>query len=245
MGNSTQSSGPSSEALPRRTHSWRVSREEAARLQRDLASLVVLRPLPAEGPGSPRFAAVADVAYSLDGKRAWAAAVVMDRRFRVVATNVVEGEPDSDYATGFLAFREGRLTLEALEGLEIRPDLIFCDGHGVVHERGLGLASHLGVLLALPSIGVPKTPYHAVDHDPGPERGEYYVLAKEWGAEGAAVSLKRGVKPVYVSPGHLVDLGSALALSLMWSTGRHRVPDPLAMAHTASTLARRQGGRPE
>ena len=241
MSNSAESSGPPTESLARRRHAWRVPREEAASIQRDLASLVVLQPLPAEGPGSPRFAAGADVAYSPDSVRAWAAAVVMDRRLRVVAVNVVEGEPDNVYATGFLAFREGRLALQALEGLEIRPDLLFCDGHGVVHERGLGLASHLGVLLDVPSIGVPKTPYHSIDHDPGLERGEYYVLAKEWGAEGAAVRLKRGVKPVYVSPGHLVDLDSALALSLAWSTGKHRVPDPLAEAHTLSTLARRRG----
>jgi deoxyribonuclease V len=223
---------------PARLHPWRVSRDEAARIQHRLASDVVLRPLPAQGPGSPRFAAGADVSYSPDGTTAWAAAVVMDRRFRVVASAVTEGEPDGPYASGFLAFREGRLTLEALRALEVPPDLVFVDGHGVVHERGLGLASHLGLLLAIPTIGVPKTPFHSIDHDPGPSRGDYYVLAKEWGAEGASVRLKRGVRPVYVSPGHLTDLSSALALALRWSTGAHRTPEPLAAAHTLSVLAR-------
>lgn len=115
------------------SHPWRVSREEAAAIQRRLASQVVLRPLVAEGPGSPRFAAGADVAYASDGAKAWAAAVVMDRRYRVVATSVVCGEPDAPYAPGYLAFREGRLTLEALTALPVRPDLVFLDGHGVVH----------------------------------------------------------------------------------------------------------------
>ncbi len=220
------------------SHPWRVAREEAAAIQRELAALVVLRPLAAEGPGSPRFAAGADVAYSLDGSRAWAAAVAMDRRFRVVATSIVCGEPDSPYVTGHLAFREGRLTLEALAALEVCPDLVFFDGHGVVHERGLGLASHLALLLGVAGIGVPKTPFDSVDRVPGPERGDHYVLAKDWGAEGAAVRLKRRVKPVYVSPGHLVDLQSALALCLVWSTGRHRVPEPLAAAHTLSVATR-------
>jgi len=223
------------------SHPWRVTREEAAAIQMRLAGRVVVRPLPAEGPGSPRFAAGVDVAYTKDGMYAWAAAVVLDRRFRVVAAGTAEGEPDGPYAPGYLAFREGRLTLEALRRLGTQPDVVFFDGHGVVHERGLGLASHLGVLLDLPTVGVPKTPFHAIDHDPGPLRGDYYVLAKEWGAEGASVRLKRGVNPVYVSPGHLVDLPSALALALVWSSGRHRVPEPLAMAHTRSVEARNAG----
>ena len=142
---------------------------------------------------------------------------------------------------GYLAFREGRLTVEALLALTVSPDLAFLDGHGVVHERGLGLASHVGVLLDLPTLGVPKTPFHAIDRAPGPRRGEYYVLRKEWGAEGASLRLKAGVKPIYLSPGHLVDLSSAIELALAWSTGRHRVPEPLSAAHTLSLEARNRG----
>jgi deoxyribonuclease V len=162
----------------------------------------------------------------------------MDRRFEVIDTAVASGEPDGPYAPGYLAFREGRLTIEALSALEVAPDLVFLDGHGVVHERGLGLASHVGVLLEVPTIGVPKTPFHAIDRMPGPERGDYLVLEKEWGAQGASVRLKTGVKPVYVSPGHLVDLPSAIALSLAWSCGHRRVPEPLAVAHTTSVRVR-------
>lgn len=194
--------------------------------------------MPASGPGAPRLAAGVDVAYTVDGSRAWAAAVVMDRSFTVVDSNVVEGEPDRPYAPGLLAFREGRLSLEALCGLETRPDLLFVDGHGVVHERGFGLASHLGLLLQMPTIGVPKTPFHSVDHAPGTKRGAFYVLTKEWGAQGAALRLRTSVKPVYVSPGYLVDLDSAIDLCLAWSTGHHKVPEPLQAAHTMSASAR-------
>ncbi|MCL5733985.1 MAG: endonuclease V [Actinobacteria bacterium] len=226
-------------------HPWLVTRPEAAAIQLHLASQVALKRLHASGPGSPRFAAGVDVAYSRDGSFAWAVAVVMNRRFEVVSKGVARGVPDSPYAPGYLAFREGSLTLEALLGLTVRPDLLFLDGHGMVHERGLGLASHVGVLLDTPTIGVPKTPFHAIDHQPGPNRGDYYVLTKEWGAEGASIRLKPRVKPVYVSPGHLVDLPSALALALVWSSGRHRVPEPLAAAHTASVEARNSGSGPE
>lgn len=225
-------------------HPWRVSSEEAEDIQRRLAGNVVLRPLAASGEGSPRLAAGVDVGYSKDGSLAWGAAVVLERTrelppgFRLVEQTVVPGEPDMPYRTGLLAFREGRLTIAALEALTVEPDLILCDGHGVVHERAFGLASHVGVLLGIPTIGVPKTPFHAVERQPGLERGDFLVYTKEWGAEGAAIRLRAGTKPVYVSPGHLVDLASAIALALAWSTGRHRVPEPLSAADTLSKLAR-------
>ena len=165
-------------------HDWRVSRDEAAAIQQRLAGEVTLRPLPAEGPGSPRYVAGVDVSYSRDGSRAWAAALVMDRRFRVLASTTAQGTPDSPFERGYLAFREGRLTLEVLSDLEVEPDLVFLDGHGVVHERGLGMASHVGVVLGLPTIGVPKTPFHPVDHAPGPARGDHYVLQDRVGSGG-------------------------------------------------------------
>jgi deoxyribonuclease V len=223
-------------------HPWRVARAQADAIQLRLAREVVLWPLDSEGRDSPSCAAGVDVAYAKDGSRAWAVAVVMDRRFRILSRATAEGVPDAPYASGYLAFREGRLTLAALGELDSPPDLIFLDGHGVVHERGLGLASHIGVLLDLPTIGVPKTPFHAVDRKPGPARGDHYVLTKEWGAQGASLRLKARANPVYVSPGHLVDLSSSIALALVWSSGRHRVPEPLAAAHTFSLLARNEGG---
>lgn len=227
--------------MTRISHPWNVTLPLAADIQSRLATEVELRPLPGSGPEALGIAAGVDVAYSKEGTRAWAAAVVMDERFRILESAVAEGEPDLRYVPGYLAFREGRLTLEALMSLGVEPKIVFLDGHGVVHERGLGLASHVGVLLGVPTIGIPKTPFHAIDRMPGPHRGDHYVLTKEWGAQGASIRLKSGVKPVYVSPGHLVDLESAIAIALSWSSGRHRVPEPLAAAHTLSVRARNAG----
>jgi deoxyribonuclease V len=222
-------------------HPWALSREEAAAVQVRLATEVVLEPF--AGCADPGvLAAGVDVAYSLDGARAWAVSVVMDRGLNVLEQAVVAGEPDMPYVRGYLGFREGRLTIEALEALVTRPDVVFCDGHGVVHERGLGLASHVGVLLGIRTVGVPKTPFHAIDHDPGPCRGDSYVLTKEWGAQGASIRLKDRSKPVYISPGNLIDLDSAIACALAFSDGRRRVPEPLAAAHTGSVRARNEGG---
>ncbi len=216
-------------------HAWGVSAERAAHIQTELARHVVLSALGAE---QVRIAAGVDVGYSLDGSRAWACAVSMDSSYRVLERTVVPGAPDRTYSPGLLAFREGRLTVAALTALEARPDLVFCDGHGIVHERGLGLASHIGVLLDIPTIGVTKTPFHSVERLPETERGSLLVYEKEWGARGAALRLRTGVKPVYVSPGHLVDLESAIAQCLGWSTGHHKVPEPLQAADTLSRLAR-------
>lgn len=224
--------------VSRLEHPWIVTPRRGEDIQRDLAREVIEQPFPAEGP-APKLAAAVDVGYTTAGDHAWAVAVVMDHTYRVLERRIMPGVPDMEYRTGLLAFREGRLSLQALLALESEPDVLFCDGHGVVHERGLGLASHLGVLLGVPTIGVPKTPFHAIDHDPGPNRGDFYVLTKEWGAQGAAIRLKAHSKPVYVSPGHLVDLPSAIALALAWSSGRHRVPEPLQAADTLSKLARR------
>ena len=226
---------------PEYAHPWRLPLAQAAAVQRRLGRHVRLEPLPAGGRDSPGLAAGVDVAYTPEKDYAWAAAVVLDTRFAVVATAVAEGEPDLDYVPGYLAFREGRLTLQALCTLPVTPGVIFLDGHGVVHARGCGLASHVGVLLDRPAVGVAKAPFHAIDHLPGPRRGDYYVLTKEWGAEGAALRLKSGVKPVYVSPGHRVDLESAVRMALAWSTGRRRRPEPLALAHTLSVEARNRG----
>ena len=158
--------------------------------------------------------------------------------FKLVERVVVPGSPTCPTAPGCSpSERVGSPSRPSSRSSE--PDLIFCDGHGVVHERAFGLASHVGVLLGIPTIGVPKTPFHAVERQPGLERGDFVVYTKEWGAEGAAIRLRAGTKPVYVSPGHLVDLPSAIALALAWSTGRHRVPEPLSAADTLSKLARR------
>jgi len=224
--------------FPSLSHPWRVTYEEAAAIQRQLATLVLIEPYQLREGRTYELGAGVDASYSKDGTRLWAAAVVMDRYFRTVAASVVAGEPDLPYISGYLAFREGRALLEALSRLRVRPDVVFVDGHGIVHERGLGLASHIGVLSGLPAVGVPKTPFHAIDRQPEQKRGSYYVLTKEWGAQGAVLRLKSGVKPVYVSPGHLVDLKSAIELCLAWSTGRRRVPEPLAAAHTLSVQAR-------
>ena len=95
------------------------------------------------------------------------------------------------------------------------------------------MASHVGVVLGVPTIGVPKTPYHPSIQAPGPARGDYYVLTRSGGRRGLHQTEGESQTRLRLA-GHLVDLPSAIALALIWSTGRRRVPEPLSAAHTLS-----------
>ncbi|MBC3840087.1 endonuclease V [Streptacidiphilus sp. 4-A2] len=171
-----------------------------------------------------------DVAYDDAGDRVAAAAVVLDpRTLAVVDRATATGRVAFPYRPGLLAFRELPAVLDALAALERTPDLIVCDGYGVAHPRRLGLASHLGVLTGIPTFGVAKSPF-CYDHaELGPERGATAPLLDERRPVGMAVRTRSGVKPVFVSAGHLIDLDAACRHTLALSP-RYRQPETTRQA---------------
>lgn len=185
-----------------------------------------------------RFVAGVDVSYLKGDDSMFAAAAV----FSYPALEVVESRSGSapvnfPYVPGLLAFREAPAIIAVLGGLKTEPDVLLVDGHGVAHPRGAGIASHLGVALGLPSIGVAKTVLVGDFSEPGPERGASSPLALEGRTVGLALRTRRGVKPVFVSVGHLADLESAAWLALS-CCGRYRLPEPIREAHRLANLAR-------
>ncbi len=137
------------------------------------------------------------------------------------------------YIPGLLSFREGPAILKAWEGLQERPDLILFDGQGIAHPRRLGIASHLGVLLDWPTIGVAKS-LLVGRPDPnaealGPHKGDWLPLVDRHETIGRAVRTRSHVKPVYVSPGHRCTVPEAAAWSLATCT-RFRLPEPIRSA---------------
>lgn len=137
------------------------------------------------------------------------------------------------YIPGFLSFREIPPLLRALKKLSLSPDVILCDGQGIAHPRRVGLASHLGLLLRKPSVGCAKNRLCGF-HDPLPlEKDSWVNLVHEGTVVGAVYRSKTGVKPIYISPGHLSDLPSSIALVKM-CLGRYRIPEPLRRAHMLS-----------
>ncbi len=143
------------------------------------------------------------------------------------------------YIPGYLAFREVPTILDSLNKMEGNPDLIICDGHGIAHPRGFGLASHLGVVKGVPTIGVAKKKLVGEYSPPGKEKGSYSPLIYERKRVGTVLRTREGVKPVFVSPGHLTDIECSIsfARALM---GKYRILEPIRRAHQLTVKVRKE-----
>jgi deoxyribonuclease V len=120
--------------------------------------------------------------------------------------------------------------LDALSRLSLQPDLLMFDGQGIAHPRRFGIASHIGLLLDKPSIGCAKTRLIGRYREPDPEKGSYAYLKDQDETIGAVLRTRDGVKPVYVSVGHRVDLLDSIRIVLQ-CCGRYRLPEPIRRAH--------------
>ncbi len=216
---------------------WPGNTAHAARVQRELAAKVRLRPLRKQ----PRLVAGVDAAFS--DRLAFAAACL----FSLPDLELVDESGAVEtlrfpYVPGFLAFREGPAILAAVKALSAKPDLILVDGQGVAHPHGIGIASHLGVLLDIPTVGCAKSRLVGEYKEPGPKKGDFTPLVEDGRTVGAAVRSKAGVKPVFVSPGHMIDLAGSIAVVLE-TAGRFRIPEPLRRADARSRMLKKRSGR--
>jgi len=137
------------------------------------------------------------------------------------------------YIPGLLAFREGPAILAAWERLDPKPDLLMFDGQGIAHPRGIGIASQMGLWLERPTIGVAKSRLCGRHAEPGPKRGDTAELHDEHDSTriiGAVLRSRDGGNPLYISPGHLIDLPHALDFVIKCCTG-YRLPEPTRWAH--------------
>jgi deoxyribonuclease V len=221
----------------RQLHAWDVSYHEAIEIQKRLQPLLVFKRL----PGKIKTIAGADVSASTRSDISWAGIVVLSYpQLMIVEQEWVKGKRGFPYIPGLLSFRELPLMLRAIEKLQIVPDLILCDGQGMAHPRGIGLASHLGLLLRRPTIGCAKTRLLGESSEVGGEKGSYRPLRHNGRAVGAVVRTRKGVKPVFVSPGHNITLDESIKWVLRCST-RYRIPEPTRKAHLlVSGLRRRE-----
>lgn len=160
----------------------------------------------------------------------------------VVASASAVRRATMPYIPGFLGFREVPALLEAWARLGERPDLVLVDGHGVAHPRGLGIASHLGVVLDIPSIGVAKSPLVGRPEGKlGGEPGEAVPLAWKGRMLGTVLRTRRRSNPLYISPGHRVSPATSVEWVRRCGTG-YRLPEPTRQAHLAANAARRGHG---
>ncbi|HEY75219.1 MAG TPA: deoxyribonuclease V [Thermoflexia bacterium] len=210
---------------PAFNHPWDLPPAEAKRLQRQLRDRVRIEPI----TNPVRWIAGVDV--SVRGEVSKAAVVVLSfPELEPTEAVTAERPVEFPYIPGLLAFREGPVVLDAMAKLRQRPDLVIFDAHGLSHPRRMGLATHLGVLLDLPSIGCAKSRLCGEHGEPPPERGGWTPLFDGEEVIGAVLRTRTGVHPVYVSIGHRIDLEGAVEWVLRCCT-RYRLPEPTRWAH--------------
>jgi deoxyribonuclease V len=198
-----------------------TSPSEAIQIQKQLSDQVIRK-----GTLRPRVVAGADVSYKGDVARA---VFVVLRGTELLEKVVVDERVPFPYIPGLLSFREIPPLLSAWKRLRTRPDAIIVDGQGIAHPRRLGIASHLGLVLDVPTIGCAKSRLCGEHEEPAPERGSWTPLIHKDERIGAALRTRDGCNVVYVSTGHRVGLKSAISVVLAWAP-RYRLPEPQRLA---------------
>jgi deoxyribonuclease V len=212
-------------------HEWDVAAARAREIQLELAGSVVAD----ERVLTPRLVAGIDISAP-DARGMGRGAVVVLRypELSIVEVQVAEGTVSFPYVPGLLSFRESPLILAACEKLRSTPDLVMVDGQGIAHPRRLGLASHLGLFLDVPVLGCAKSVLCGRHEPLGQEAGCRANLIDNGEVIGAALRTRSGVRPVYVSVGHRIDLDSALEWVMKCCRG-YRLPEPTRLAHLAAS----------
>ena len=208
-------------------HPWNLSPAEAIALQRELRAHLILD----DRLGPVRRVAGVDVGFEAGGTVTRAAvAVLRYRGLELLETAIARRPTTFPYIPGLLSFRELPAVLDALEQLRELPDLLLCDGQGIAHPRRLGIASHLGLLTDIPSIGVAKTRLCGTHEEPPNQRGAWTTLWADGEIIGAVLRTRPGVKPLYISPGHRISLDTAIQYVMACCT-RYRLPETTRHAH--------------
>ncbi len=225
-------------------HPWNVSYKAAAEIQVNLEKCILLKK-PAK---KINLIAGADVSY-LPEKRGklsasnmskvgqqktyvfFASVIVFElHTMQKIEAVTASGRVDFPYIPGLLSFRESPILLKAITKIKSEPDVIILDAQGIAHPRGIGLASHIGLLLDKPSIGCAKTRLIGEYDEVGEKVGNYTLLKTKEKTIGAVLRTRKNVKPVFISPGHKIDLGTSIDLVLKSCRG-YRLPEPIRQAH--------------
>ena len=215
-----------------------MSIEEAKALQRRLAPMVSCT---SAIPPDVQYIAGLDISPPGPEGTVQAAVVVLgypDLELR--EARLAEGKPGLPYIPSLLSFRETPVLMDALESLELRPDIIIVDGQGMAHPRAFGIACHIGLFTNVPTIGCAKSILTGRHGPLGAEAGSSAELVSRGRVVGLALRTRDNVRPVYVSVGHKVDLASAAHWVLECSRGR-RLPETTKLAHTAAAGGRATG----
>ncbi len=216
-------------------HNWNLSATEAVALQQQLRHQIRIEPLTSQ----PKTIAGCDISFNKFEETVYAGIVVLRLdTLETIDQSGVVSKATFPYIPGLLSFREIPALLDAWQQLQTVPDVVMFDGHGTAHPRRIGIASHGGLFLNRPTFGCGKSVLVGKFDEPAPERGSWSPMRHYGDIIGAALRTKNKVNPVYVSPGHLINLDTAIELTLRCDGG-YRIPEPTRRAHNLVNALRR------
>nr|WP_293835913.1 deoxyribonuclease V [uncultured Arsenicibacter sp.] len=222
-------------------HDWNLTPAEAVALQQTLRHRVRIE----QPAGSFTTIAGCDISFNKFEETVYAGIVVLRLdTLETIEESGVVSTATFPYIPGLLSFREIPALLEAWANLETDPDVVMFDGHGTAHPRRIGIASHGGLWLNKPTFGCGKSVLVGKFDPPAPERGNWTPMRHYGDVVGAALRTKNKVTPVYVSPGHLIDLQTTIALTLQCDGG-YRIPEPTRRAHLLVNNLRKAAKDPQ
>ena len=206
-------------------HSWEVSPQEAIKIQKDLKSNMSLK----KSFSKIDKIAGADVSYYQNNMIA--GVIIFEfPNLKVMESQFFISPVNFPYIPGLLTFREGPSLLAAFKKIKNEPDIILFDGQGIAHPRRMGIATHLGLFLDKPTIGCAKSRLSGEYIPVGEEKGDYALLKEGEEILGAVLRTRRKVKPIFVSPGHKIDLSNSIEIVLK-CTEKYKLPVPVREAH--------------
>jgi len=219
-------------------HKWDVSYAEARAVQEKLRGGVAAGPL----PETLRYVAGSDVSYEMHGDLFFAGVIVWDvETGKVVEERGAVERVSFPYIPGLLSFREAPVLLKAFEKVESRVDAVLVDGQGIAHPRGFGLACHICMSLEKPGAGCAKSLLVGEYSEPAISKGSRADLIHDGKRIGSVLRTRDGVKPVFVSPGHMLGIDESADLVLSCAV-KYKLPEPNRLAHNYVNGLRKRGG---
>lgn len=206
-------------------HSWEVSPQEAIKIQKDLKSKISLK----KSFSKIDKIAGADVSY-YQNKMIAGVIIFEFPNLKIIERQSFVSSINFPYIPGLLTFREGPSLLAAFKKIKNEPDIILFDGQGIAHPRRMGIATHLGLFLGKPAIGCAKSRLSGKYTSVGEEKGDCTLLKDGKEILGAVLRTRKRVKPIFVSPGHKIDLSNSIEIILKCMV-KYRLPLPVREAH--------------
>lgn len=226
-------------------HRWDINIQEAKKLQCELAGNLRFCPFPIR---KVKTVAAVDVSYSRFDKTGYAVLGIfeveqndIEKRFEIKKYDIFEhvDRVNFPYVPGYLSFREIPILLPLFRQISVKPDVILVDGAGIAHPRGIGLASHIGVIFDTATIGCAKSRLVGEYTEPDKTKGSYSPLFFNGKKVGVVVRSKDGVKPLFISPGNRIDIKSSTEV-ILWFCSRYRLPDPIRLIDMRTKALRKE-----